>query len=136
MMIMHVRLKRGRKKKPRLVRGLLRYLVLACIIFGTAFIYVKQRNSVTKMGYEINELRQQNAQLDKQNDSLEIRLSELERPDRIKEAIRQRRLRLTEVEARQKVTLPKPDPIRLTDGGSSGTIGEDEVKGESRMVRK
>jgi hypothetical protein len=133
---MHVRLKRGRKKKPRLVRGLLRYLVLACIIFGTAFIYVNQCNSVTTMGYEINELRRQNALLDKQHDSLEIRLNALERPDKIKKAIKERRLRLTEVEARQKVTLPKPDPIRLTDKDSSGTIGQDEVKGESRVVRK
>ena len=135
-MIMRVRVRRGRKKKPRLVRGLLRYLVMACIIFGTAFIYVKQRNSVTKMGYEINELRGHNAQLDKQNDSLEIRLTELERPDRIKEAIRKRGLRLAEVEARQKVTLPKPDPIELTDVDSSENIGDDEVKGESRVVRK
>jgi len=139
MMIMNVKAKRGRKKKPRLVRGLTRYLVMACIIFGTAFVCVKQRNSVTKLGYIINDLKKRIKQFDEGHDSLEIQLSELKRPDRIKKAIRDRGLRLSEVEPRQKVTLRKPDAIEIMEAESQKEDHEkskkNDLKGESLAVR-
>jgi len=138
MMIMSVKTKRGYKKKPRLVRGLTRYLVMACIIFGTAFICVKQRNSVTKMGYTINEVKRQIKLFDEEHDSLEIQLSELKRPDRIKKAIRDRGLGLSEVEAGQKVTLKKPGVIEIMEAESQKEDQEksrrNDIEGESLAV--
>jgi len=139
MMIMSVKTKRGRKKKPRLVRGLTRYLVMAVIIFGTAFICVKQKNSVTRMGYTINQVKRQIKRFDEEHDSLEIQLSELKRPDRIKKAISDRGLGLSEVEAGQKVTLRKPDAIEVMEAESQEEDQEksrkNDMKGESLAVR-
>ena len=136
MILMQVRTRRGRKKKPRLVRGLMRYLVIACVIFGTAFIYVKQRNSVTKMGYEINGLRKRCTQLDQEYHALEINLTELKRPDRIRELVRLYGLNLVEVEAGQKVTLGKPDPIEVKESDRPEKHEEDIVEGKSRVVSR
>ena len=115
MMIMQVRTRRKRKKKPRLVRGLMRYLVMACILFGTALMYVRQISSVTSMGYEINELEKQRTLLDQKRRDLRGEMSQLRDPKNMKKKLDDLGLPLTEVDYAQRVDLDKPAPLLLPD---------------------
>jgi hypothetical protein len=136
MMMLQVRTRKGRKKKPRLVRGLTRYIVLACVIFGTAFVYVKQRNTVTRMGYDINVLKQRDTDLAREHGLLEIELTELKRPDRIREEIRREGLNLREVENDQKITLYRPMPMEIIEPEEGDRPVEATSNDETRLVRR
>ena len=132
MMLMKVRTKRSKKKKPRLVRGLMRYLLLFCVLFGTAFIYVRQRNTVTEMGYDLNGLREDLAELEVQHADLELEYSELILPGRIKDISARLGLNLREVDYRQKVTLTRPKPVILQE--DKKTLPEDKGEDQDRRL--
>jgi hypothetical protein len=136
MMIMRVKAAKVRKKKPQLVRGMMRYIILACVIFGAALIIVRQRNSVTKMGYEFSRLKRQNELLNNEHRNLSVEFRALTQPDVIQEKIKSFGLNLIPLNAAQKVEMPEPEPIDIN--GSGATKGNPEVKPreESRVVRK
>lgn len=133
MMIMQVRTRRKRKKKPRLVRGLMRYLVMACILFGTALMYVRQISSVTSMGYEINKLKKQRTLLDQKNGDLQHEMSLLRRPNTIRGLLDKFRLPLTEVDYAQRVDLDKPAPLLLPD---KARRNKTRPKAQDQIARK
>jgi len=135
MMIMRVKTTRVRKKKPRLVKGMLKYFVLALIIFGSAFITVKQRNSVTKMGYELGQLQNRSQQLERERRALELQFTELKQPDVILRKIEKFRLKLVRIEASQKKELPKPKPIDANSPKPPDSDTERKNNEESRVVR-
>ena len=134
MILLQVKTRRTKKKKPKLVRGLMSYLLLMCVLFGTAFIYVKQRNTVTKMGYEIGRLRNSLTRLEQENHSLDLRYSELILPDRMKDVTAALGLNLREVEHGQKVTRAKPKAIILT--GDEDTLPATGESNEDRRLVK
>ena len=133
-MLMQVKVKRPHKRKPRLVRGLMRHLILACILFGAAFMYVRQQNSITEMGYELKRLGKQKERLEHEYDALELDLTDLKQPDRILDLVEKYGLNLTTVEPAQTIQLEKPDPIvpRRSNSEEKG----DRLGDESRVARK
>jgi hypothetical protein len=136
MMIMRVKATKMRKKKPHLVRGMMRYIILACIIFGTALIIVKQRNSVTTMGYELSRLKTQSKRLDDEHRSLSVEFNGLKQPDVIQQKIKLFGLNLIQLNAAQKVEIPKPEPIDINGLGAKEGDPKVKPKEESRLVRK
>lgn len=135
MMILRVKPKKVKKRKPPLVKGMTKYFLLALIIFGTAYITVKQRNSVTKMGYELGQLQRKNAEFDRERKTLESRFNELRQPGEILKQVEKFGLKLVRIEATQVITRPKPKPIDINNTEPSESDSEIKNKEESRLVR-
>jgi hypothetical protein len=136
MYTMHVKTRKGRKKKPRLVRGLMGYLVLACVLFGSAFMFVAQRNSVTQMGFRLNDLKDRIAELDEEHSRLVIHFEFLKQPREMRKLISKHGLNLVPVEKTQIVEIPLPDPIEIPDNGGAEKDGTDRVERDRRLARK
>ena len=135
MMILRVKPKKARKRKPPLVKGMAKYFLLALIIFATAYITVKQRNSVTKMGYELGQLQRKNAEYDRERKALELRFNELRQPKEVLKQIEKFGLNLVRADAAQVITRQRPEPLDINNTGPSDTGTEIKNKENSRLVR-
>jgi len=104
--------KKQRKRRPKIVirRNLkvwLRFLPFIAPIVITAFIYAWQHTRTHIVGLPIEDLRDRKKELAKQNDSIRLRIEQLQAPARI-ESIARKKLGMISPEKWQVIALDQP----------------------------
>lgn len=119
-----------RKRRPRSItrrnlKNLLRFLPVIAPLLITAFIYTWQHTRMSIVGAPVEGLRADRTDLIKHNDSIRLRIEQLQAPARI-ETIAREKLGMVSPEKWQVVTLDHPtqppEAADETDGGRTGRI--------------
>ncbi len=101
-------------KKPSLTMRLVaKWSVLALIVIAASVVYVRQRNTIISIGYQINELRKGISAAGKEELKLRATLVTLQRPQRLLKEVKDRNLGLEDVSPGQVMSLVTPRPLSL-----------------------
>ena len=129
--------KDGSRKKKRCLRSATRraakdaqrFLPLLAPLIITAFIYMWQHTRTYIDSLPVEKMQSQKRELAKQNDSLRLRIQELQAPDRI-EAIARGKLGMTAPQEYRLIALDEPmqrpggDPVTGRAAGNDARAGQ------------
>ncbi len=120
--------RKTRNMARRYLKALLPYVPFIAPVVATAFAYMWIYTSMNIKAMPITELRKQRKEIRKQNDSIRLRIEELQAPGRI-ESIAQKKLGMIQPEEYRVVVLD--EPMR-----PPGIAGETRSPAEKRMQAK
>jgi len=137
--------KKSRRRRPKSVmkRNLhmwLRFLPFTAPIVITAFLYAWQHTRTHIVGLPIEDLRDKREELTKQNDSIRLRIEQLQAPARI-ESIARKKLGMISPEKWQVIALDQserpPEPAVETDPrADKNFVASDKRVGLSGILKK
>jgi len=99
--------RRSKSKSRRNLRQFLRFLPIVAPLILTAFIYMWQHTRMNIVSISIEKLRAKRRDLIKQNDSIRVRIEQLQAPTRI-ELIAREKLGMISPEKRHIIPLDEP----------------------------
>jgi cell division protein FtsL len=101
----------NRRKHSGSSRWIPGVIVLVLVAVATGIVYVWQHNRLLNMGYTVNRLRGEIAQIKEDRIKLDAEVFKLKTPDRILHEVELRQLGLRRAQAGQVIHLEDPPPL-------------------------